>query len=47
MDATGHGTGCAGVITAADNHTGVTGIAAEAEPHALKPLPGGRVSDLL
>ncbi|MER7577901.1 S8 family serine peptidase [Streptomyces sp. NPDC126514] len=47
VDATGHGTWCAGVIAAADNRTGVTGIAAEAELHALKLFPGGRVSDLL
>ncbi|MFF8847653.1 S8 family serine peptidase [Streptomyces sp. NPDC015127] len=47
VDATGHGTWCAGVIAAADNRTGVTGIAAEAEVHALKLFPGGRVSDLL
>ncbi|WP_406053918.1 S8 family serine peptidase [Streptomyces sp. NBC_01077] len=46
-DATGHGTWCAGVIAAADNHSGITGIAAEAELHALKLFPGGRVSDLL
>jgi hypothetical protein len=46
-DATGHGTWCAGVIGAADNRTGITGIAAEAELHALKLFPGGRVSDLL
>ncbi|MFE0654096.1 S8 family serine peptidase [Streptomyces sp. NPDC059534] len=46
-DSTGHGTWCAGVIVAADNHSGITGIAAEAELHALKLFPGGRVSDLL
>uniref|UniRef100_UPI003F4991E4 S8 family serine peptidase n=1 Tax=Streptomyces sp. CA-141956 TaxID=3240051 RepID=UPI003F4991E4 len=46
-DATGHGTWCAGVIAAADNRTGITGIAAEAELHALKLFPGGHVSDLL
>ncbi|MFE5550153.1 S8 family serine peptidase, partial [Streptomyces sp. NPDC056534] len=46
-DATGHGTWCAGVIAAADNHSGITGIASEAELHALKLFPGGRVSDLL
>ncbi|MFF3404272.1 S8 family serine peptidase [Streptomyces sp. NPDC002659] len=43
----GHGTWCAGIIAAADNRTGITGIAAEAEVHALKLFPGGRVSDLL
>ncbi|MFD5110623.1 S8 family serine peptidase [Streptomyces cinereoruber] len=46
-DSTGNGTRCAGIIAAADNHTGITGIAAEAELHALKLFPGGRVSDLL
>ncbi|MFF3061455.1 S8 family serine peptidase [Streptomyces sp. NPDC057909] len=47
VDATGHGTWCAGVIAAADNRTGITGIASEAELHALKLFPGGHVSDLL
>ncbi|MFJ4847188.1 MULTISPECIES: S8 family serine peptidase [unclassified Streptomyces] len=46
-DATGHGTRCAGVVAAADNRSGMTGIAADAELHALKLFPGGRVSDLL
>ncbi|MEU1616826.1 S8 family serine peptidase [Streptomyces sp. NPDC005722] len=46
-DATGHGTRCAGVVAAADNRTGVTGIAADATVHALKLFPGGRVADLL
>ncbi|MGW3244108.1 S8 family serine peptidase [Streptomyces sp. NPDC001070] len=46
-DATGHGTRCAGIVAAADNRTGVTGIAADATVHALKLFPGGRVSDLL
>ncbi|MGP3983482.1 S8 family serine peptidase [Streptomyces sp. KR80] len=46
-DATGHGTWCAGVIAAADNRTGVVGIAADTELYACKLLPGGRVSDLL
>jgi hypothetical protein len=47
VDATGQGTRCAGIIAAADNRTGITGIAAEAELHALKLFPHGRVSDLL
>ncbi|MGW1888385.1 S8 family serine peptidase [Streptomyces sp. NPDC001970] len=47
LDACGHGTWCAGIIAAADNRTGITGIAAEAELHALKLFPGGHVSDLL
>ncbi|MFE0654700.1 S8 family serine peptidase [Streptomyces sp. NPDC059534] len=46
-DSTGHGTRCAGIIAAADNRTGITGIAAEAELHALKLFPGGHISDLL
>ncbi|MFB7868106.1 S8 family serine peptidase [Streptomyces sp. NPDC056069] len=46
-DATGHGTWCAGIIAAADNRTGITGIATEAELHSLKLFPGGHVSDLL
>ncbi|MFE5947962.1 S8 family serine peptidase [Streptomyces sp. NPDC056480] len=46
-DSTGHGTWCAGIIAAADNRIGITGIAAEAEVHALKLFPGGHVSDLL
>ncbi|MFI2347076.1 S8 family serine peptidase [Streptomyces sp. NPDC019443] len=47
VDLTGRGTWCAGIIAAADNRTGITGIAAEAELHALKLFPGGHVSDLL
>lgn len=46
-DLTGHGTWCAGIIAAADNHTGITGIAPHAELHALKLFPHGHVSDLL
>ncbi|MGW2938918.1 S8 family serine peptidase [Streptomyces sp. NPDC001156] len=46
-DATGHGTWCAGVIAAKDTRTGITGIAPEAELHALRLFPGGHVSDLL
>ncbi|MFF4732340.1 S8 family serine peptidase [Streptomyces mirabilis] len=47
VDACGHGTWCAGIIAAADNRTGITGIAAEAELHALKLFPGGHLSDLI
>jgi subtilisin family serine protease len=47
VDLAGHGTRCAGIIAAADNRTGVTGIAAEAELHALKLFPDGHLSDLL
>ncbi|SHN35325.1 S8 family serine peptidase [Streptomyces yunnanensis] len=46
-DATGNGTACAGVISAADNGTGVTGIATGTRLQALKLYPGGRTSDLL
>ena len=46
-DATGHGTWCAGIIAAADNHTGMTGIAADTHLHALKLYPHGRTSDLV
>jgi subtilisin family serine protease len=35
------------VIAAADNHTGITGIAADARLHVLKLFPHGRVSHLL
>ncbi|MET8454262.1 S8 family serine peptidase [Streptomyces sp. NPDC005209] len=47
VDATGHGTWCAGIMAAADNRTGIAGIAAEAELHALKLFPGGHLSNLL
>ncbi|MFJ1562197.1 S8 family serine peptidase [Streptomyces mirabilis] len=47
VDACGHGTWCAGIIAAADNRTGITGIAAEAELHSLKLFPGGHLSDLI
>ncbi|MER7577883.1 S8 family serine peptidase [Streptomyces sp. NPDC126514] len=46
-DTCGRGTWCAGIIAAADNNTGITGIASEAELHALKLFPGGHLSDLL
>ncbi|WP_102922488.1 S8 family serine peptidase [Streptomyces noursei] len=46
-DATGNGTACAGVIAAADNDTGITGIAPEVRLQSLKLYPGGRTSDLL
>ncbi|MCY0924424.1 S8 family serine peptidase [Streptomyces sp. H27-G5] len=47
VDATGRGTWCAGVIVAADNGTGVVGIAPATEMHSLKLFPGGHMSDLL
>ncbi|WP_367141244.1 MULTISPECIES: S8 family serine peptidase [Streptomyces] len=46
-DATGLGTWCAGIIAAANNRTGITGIAPEAQVHALRVYPHGRLSDLL
>jgi subtilisin family serine protease len=46
-DATGHGTAIAGIIGGEDHGTGITGIAADAELHAVKCYPGGYVSDLL
>jgi hypothetical protein len=46
-DSTGRGTGCAGVIAAADTGSGTAGIASEAELFALKLFPHGRTSDLL
>ncbi|MFD9631065.1 S8 family serine peptidase [Streptomyces violascens] len=46
-DATGHGTHCAGIIAAADNRTGITGIASDAQLYSLKLFPRGRISDLL
>ncbi|MET9325123.1 S8 family serine peptidase [Streptomyces sp. NPDC003038] len=46
-DLTGHGTWCAGILAAADNHTGITGIAPDAELYALKLFPNGHISDLL
>jgi hypothetical protein len=47
VDRTGQGTGCAGVIAAADTGTGQGGIATEAELYALRLFPHGRVVDLL
>jgi subtilisin family serine protease len=47
VDATGHGTWCAGVIAGEQDGGGMTGIAADAELHSLKLFPGGYTSDLI
>jgi subtilisin family serine protease len=47
VDVIGHGTHCAGVIAGADTGTGIIGAATEAEIHACKIFPGGRISALL
>jgi subtilisin family serine protease len=47
VDTLGHGTACAGIISACDNETGIDGMAVDAELYALKVMPGGRVSHLL
>jgi subtilisin len=46
-DLLSHGTHCAGILNAASTGQGVAGCAPEAELHALKVAPGGRISDLL
>ncbi|GHH80996.1 hypothetical protein GCM10018793_37480 [Streptomyces sulfonofaciens] len=46
-DVVGHGTHCAGTIAGADNGTGIIGSATEAEIHACRIFPGGRISALL
>ncbi|MGJ0535226.1 S8 family serine peptidase [Methylocystis sp.] len=47
-DQIGHGTHCAGIITAAsEGVAGIRGFAPKAEVHALKVFPGGRFSDLI
>ncbi len=47
-DLIGHGTHCAGIITAAsDAVAGIRGFAPKAEVHSLKVFPGGRFSDLI
>jgi subtilisin len=47
QDALAHGTHCAGIVTAGGSGQGIMGCAPEAELHAFKVIPGGRVSDLL
>ncbi|MGN9836582.1 S8 family serine peptidase [Nonomuraea sp. H19] len=47
MDTVHHGSHCTGVITGADNGQGIVGFAVEAEVHACKIFPGGRLSDLI
>jgi subtilisin family serine protease len=48
-DQIGHGTHCAGIITAASDGgvAGIRGFAPKAEVHSLKVFPGGRFSDLI
>lgn len=47
VDVIGHGTHCAGTIAGADTGTGIIGSATEAEIHACRIFPGGRISALL
>lgn len=47
VDTVHHGSHCAGVITGSDNGKGIVGFAVEAEVHACKIFPGGRLSDLI
>lgn len=47
VDTVHHGSHCAGIITGADTGRGVVGFAVEAEVHACKIFPGGRLSDLI
>ncbi len=47
VDETGHGTFCAGVVSARNNAVGVLGGAPNAEIYSLKVFPGGYVSDLV
>ena len=49
LDPLSHGTHCAGIINASSTGAGqgIAGCAPEAELHALKVIPEGRVSDLL
>lgn len=46
-DVLGYGTHSAGILVAAAGPPGIAGAAPRAELHALKVLPGGRLSDLL
>ena len=45
IDEDGHGTHCAGVLTAQGN--GITGMAPAAELYSVKVYPGGRLSDFV
>jgi subtilisin family serine protease len=48
QDLIGHGSHCAGIITAhSDSQTALRGFVPDAEIHALKVFPGGRFSSLL
>jgi Subtilase family len=47
VDEKGHGTHCAGIMTALNNNIGITGAAPRAKVYSVKVFPGGRVSDLV
>lgn len=47
VDVIGHGSHCAGTIAGADTGSGIIGSATEAEIHACRIFPGGRISALL
>ncbi|WP_170322893.1 S8 family serine peptidase [Acrocarpospora macrocephala] len=47
VDTVHHGSHCAGIVTGADTGRGIVGFAVEAEVHACKIFPGGRLSDLI
>lgn len=46
-DTVGHGTHCAGVISARDTGSGIRGFAPDAELHAVKIFPGAQISHLV
>jgi subtilisin family serine protease len=47
IDTDGTGTACAGVIAAIDNDKAITGLALDAELHAVKAMPDGTTAALL
>ncbi len=48
QDQAGHGTHCTGVVAGkSNNNFGIRGFAPEAEVHAFKIFPGGKISDLI
>jgi subtilisin len=47
VDAIGYGSHSAGIIAGSDSGTGIVGVVPEAEVHACKVFPGGRISDLI